>query len=115
VFHHRIIEIKVFVLWHADDVVVLGKHRIELTVFSSEKSPEVVEPKRVRPAIKRTCRPLLRVGCKMPFADRSSVVTIGPKNLRDGRSASRPIRAVAWPTTNQFRDRAKSHRMMVLS
>ena len=115
VVDHRIIEIKVFVLRHADDVVVLGKQRIELTVFSSKKSPEVVKPERVRPAIKRTCGPLLRVGCEMPLADRSSVVTIGPKNLRDGRGASRPIRTVAWPTTDQFRDRAKSHRMMVPS
>ena len=110
---HRVIEIKVFILRHADDFVVLDKERIELTSFSAEKSPEIIKAQRVRPAIERACRPLLRVGCEMPLADRSSVVAIELKNLRDGSGARRPVRAVARPTTDQFGDRAESNSVMV--
>ena len=49
----------------------------------------------------------------MPLADRSSVITVGLKNLRDGSRARRPVRAVAWPTADQLGDRAESHRVMV--
>src|SRR5206468_9932778 len=113
VIDHGIVEIKILLLRHADNLVVLRKERIELTVFSAEKSPEIVEAERVWPSIKRAGRPLLRIRCKMPFADRRSVVTVGLKNLRDGSCARRPIRAVARPTADQLGDRAESYRMMI--
>ena len=115
VFGHRVIEIKVLLLRHADDLVILDKDRIELACFTAEKSPEIIKAQRVRPAIERACRPLLRVGCKMPLADRSCVIAVDLKNLCDGSRARRPVRAVAWPTTDQFGDRAESNRMMIPS
>ena len=100
VVDHGFVEIEVLLLRHADDLVILGKKRIELTGFAAEKSPEIIETERVRPSIKRARRPLLRIRCKMPLADRRSVVTVGLKDLRDGRRARRPVRAVARPTTD---------------
>src|SRR5438093_13046887 len=64
---HCVIEIKVLLFRHTDDLVVLSQKRIELTVFSAEKSPEIIEAERVRPAVKGTRRPLLRVRREMPF------------------------------------------------
>src|SRR5207249_2949833 len=113
VVDHGFVEIEVLLLRHADDLVILGKKRIELTGFAAEKSPEIIETERVRPSIKRARRPLLRIRCKMPLADRRSVVTVGLKNLRDGSGARRPVRAVARPTADQLGDRAESHRMMI--
>src|SRR5205823_13524536 len=113
VIDHGVVEIKILLLWHPDDLVVLSKERFEMTVFSTEKSPEIIETERVRPSIKRARRPLLRIRCKMPLADRRSVVTVGLKDLRDGRRARRPVRAVARPTADQLGDRAESHRMMI--
>src|SRR5262249_33146174 len=110
---HRIIKIKVPLVRDANDLIILNENRIELTGFSAEKSPEIVEAKRVRPAVKRARRPLQRVGCKMPFSECSSVVTVGLKNLRDRSRARWPVRAVAGPTTDQFGDGAESHCVMV--
>src|SRR5437899_10118906 len=110
---HCIIEIEVLLLRDANDLITLNENRIELTGFSAEKSPEIVEAKRVRPAVKRARRPLLRVGCEMPFSNCSSVVTVRLENLRDGSRARWPVRAVAGPTTDQFRDGAESPRVMV--
>ena len=81
VFGHRIIEIKVFLLWDTNDAVVLGKDGIKLTGFSTQKSPEIVKAQRIRPTIKRPRWSLLRVRCEMPLADRSGVITVGLKNL----------------------------------
>src|SRR6266403_2174098 len=108
VVDHGVVEIKILFLRHANNVVILRKKRIELAGFAAEKSPEIIETERVRPSIKRARRPLLRIRCKMPLADRRSVVTVGPKNLPDGSGACRPIRAVARPTADQFGDRAES-------
>src|SRR5436190_4035911 len=113
VIDHGVVEIKILLFRHADNLVVFSKERIELTVFSAEKSPEIIEAERVRPSIERARRPLLRIRCKMPLADGRSVITVGLKNLRDGRGARRPVRAVARPTTDQLGDRAESHRMMI--
>src|SRR5437660_1665520 len=110
---HCIVEIEVFLVRDANDLIIFNENRIELTGFSAEKSPEIVEAKRVRPAVKRARRPLLRVGCEMPFSNCSSVVTVRLENLRDGSRARWPVRAVAGPTTDQFRDGAESHRVMV--
>ena len=100
---HRVIEIEVLLRWHADDLVILSQKRIELTVFSAEKSPEVVEAERVWPAVERPSRSLLRVRCKMPFADRGGVVAVALKSLRDGGRAGRPLRAVARPRDDSAR------------
>src|SRR3954451_16775941 len=97
---HGVIEIEIFLLWHADDCVVLSKHRIKLTAFSPEKSPGIIKAKRVRPTIERTGRTLLTVRRHMPLADGSSVVAVGLKNLRNRSGASRPIRAVPGPAAD---------------
>src|SRR6266496_941451 len=70
-FDHCVVKIEILVRRHADDGVVLGHHRIELAGFAAEKSPEVIEAKRVRPTIERSGWSLLIVGCYMPLADRS--------------------------------------------
>src|SRR5262249_52448365 len=101
--------------WHADDCVVLSQHRIELAGFATEKSPEIIEAERVRPAIERPGWSLLVVGCEVPLADRSGVVAVELKNLRDGCGARGPIRAVAWPTTGYLSNRSKSHGVMIPS
>src|SRR5437660_5533166 len=95
---HRVIKIEVLLLRDANDLIILNENRIELTGFSAEKSPEIVEAECVRPSIKRTRSPLLRIRCKMPLADRRSVVTVGLKNLCDGSRARWPVRAVTRPT-----------------
>ena len=104
VVDHRVIQIKVLLLGYAYDLVVLGEERIELTVFSAEKTPEIVEAQRVRPAIKRPRRSLLRVRCKMPLADCGGVVAVALKNFRDGSRTRRPVGAIAGPPANQFGD-----------
>ena len=63
--------------------VVLSHNRIELAGFASKKAPEIIESERVRPAIKRPGRSLLRIRRKMPFADCSGVVAVELKNLGD--------------------------------
>ena len=70
VFYHCVVEIKVLLLRHTDDAVVLGEERIELTVFSAEKSPEIIEAERVRPAIERARGPCCESGvrCHLPIA-----------------------------------------------
>src|SRR4029453_1698930 len=95
---HRGVKIEILVRRHADDRVVLSHHRVELAGFAAEKSPEIIEAERVRPAIERSARALLVVGCQMPFADRSGVVAVALKNPGDGSRAGGPIRAVAGPT-----------------
>src|SRR5262249_21864159 len=69
---HGVIKIKILIRRYADDRVVLSQHRIELAGFTAEKSPEIIEAERVRPAIERPSWPLLVVGRQMPFADRGS-------------------------------------------
>ena len=110
---HCVIKIKILIRRHADDRVVLSQHRIELAGFAAEKSPEVIEAERVRPAIERPGWSLLVVGCQVPLADRSGVVAVGLKNLGDGSRAGRPIRVVAGPTAGDFSNRSESHRMMI--
>ena len=113
VLNHRVVQIKIFLRRHADDFVVLGQQRIELTGFAAEKSPEIIEAQRVWPAVEGSCWSLLAVRCEMPFPDGGSVVTVALKNLRDGRRARRPVGAVARPAAGQLGDRTESDRMMV--
>src|SRR5439155_14799991 len=113
VFHHRVVEIEILLLRHADDAVILCKDRIELSAFSAEKSPEIIEAKCVRPAVKRARRPLLRLRCQMPLADRSRVIAVTLKNLCDGRGAGRPVGAIAGPATDQLANRTESDCVMV--
>src|SRR5437762_11895236 len=99
---HCVIKKEILVLRHADDRVVLTQHRIELAGFAAEKSPEIIEAERVRPAIKRPGRSLLVVGCDVPLADRSGVIAVALKNLGDGSRVGAPIRVVAGPTARPF-------------
>src|SRR5437762_4768477 len=112
---HRVIQIKVFLLRHADDRIVLGQHRIELAGFAAEKSPEIIEAERVRPAIERPGWSLLIVWCQVPLADGSGVVAVGLKNLGDRCRARGPSRVVPGPTAGDFRNRSESHRVMIPS
>src|SRR6516162_8770607 len=110
---HRVVEIEILVLRHADDRVVLSQHRIELAGFATEKSPEIIEAERVRPAIERAGWSLLVVGCQVPLADSCGVVAVELKNLCDGCGAGGPIRVVPGPTAGHFSNRSKSHRVMI--
>src|ERR1700741_2967644 len=110
---HRVVQIKVLLFRYADDRVVLGQHRIELAGFAAEKSPEIVEAERVRPAIKRPGRSLLVVGREGPLAERSGVVAVELKNLSDRCRAGGPIRVVAGPAAWYFSNRSESHRMVI--
>ena len=112
---HCVIKKEILVLRHADDRVVLGQHRIELAGFAAEKSPEIIEAERVRPAIERPGWSLLVVGRQMPLADRGSIVAVELKNLRHGCRTGGPIRAVPGPTPGYFSNRPESHRMMIPS
>src|SRR4029079_6588059 len=112
---HCVIKIEILVLRHADDRVVLSQHRIELAGFAAEKSPEIIEAERVRPTIESPGWSVLIVGCQVPLADRSGVVAVELKNLRDGCSASRPSRVVPGPTAGDFSNRSESYRMMIPS
>src|SRR5262249_27353903 len=112
---HRVVEIEILVCRHADDRVVLSQHRIELAGFASEKTPEIIEAERIGPAIERPGWPLLVVRCQVPLADRSGVVAVELKNLRDGCSAGGPIRVVPGPTAGDFSNRSESYRMMIPS
>src|SRR5262249_24589857 len=50
---------------------------------------------------------------QVPLADRGGIVAVQLKNLRDGRRAGRPIRAVPRPTSGYFSNRSEADRMMV--
>src|SRR5437762_2003182 len=100
VFYHRVIKIKVLFLRHANDVVVLSQKRIELPVFSAEKSAEIIDAERVGPPVKRSSCSLLRVGRKMPLAYGCGIIPVGLKDLRDRRRARRPIRAISGPAAD---------------
>src|SRR4029077_5946567 len=104
---------EIFLLGHADDAVILCKNRIELTAFSAEKSPEIIEAECARPVVKRARRPLLRVRCQMPLADRSRVIAVALKNLCDGSCARWPVRAIAGPATDQLANGTESDCVMV--
>src|SRR5262245_31250636 len=102
VFHHRVIQIKVLVLRHADDAVIFCKDRVELAAFSSEKSPEIIKAKALRQSVERASGPLLRVGCKVQLANCCRVVAIALKDLCDGSGTRRPVGAIAWPPADQL-------------
>src|SRR5256886_14559573 len=108
VFCHRVIEIKVLLFRHTDDLVVLSQKRIELTVFSAEKSPEIVEAERIGPAVKRARWPLLCVGREMSLANRGGGVTAGRENMRVGLRAGGGLRVVRTPSSYELRDRTSS-------
>src|SRR5262245_21661941 len=112
---HCVVKIEILVRWHAEDRVVLSQYRIELAGFASEKTPEIIEAERIGPAIERPGWSLLVVRCQVPLADRSGVVAIELKNLRNGCSACGPIRAVAGPSARDLSNRSESHRMMIPS
>src|SRR4029077_16676600 len=112
---HCVIKIEILVLRHADDRVVFSQHRIELARFAAEKSPEIIEAERIRPAIERPRWSLLIVGCQVPLADRSRVIAIGLKNLGDGCRTGWPSRVVPGPTAGDFSNRSESDRMMIPS
>ena len=79
--NHRVIEIEILLLRDTEDAVVFSQNRIELAGSASKKSPEIIEPDRVRPTIKRPGGSLLRIRRKMPFADCSGVVAVELKFL----------------------------------
>src|SRR3954462_13271135 len=110
---HGVIKIEILVLRHADDCVVLSQHRIELTGFAAEKSPEIIEAERVRPAIERSGWSLLIVRGEVPLAEGSGVVAVALKNLGDGCRTGGPIRVVPGPTAGDFSNRSESDCMMV--
>src|SRR5262245_6844683 len=110
---HCVVEIEILVRRHADDRVVLSQHRIELPGFTAQKSPEIIEAERVRPAIERPGWSLLVVRCQVPFADRSGVVAVELKNLGNGCGAGGPIRVVPQPTAGYFSNGSESDRVMV--
>src|SRR3989440_12236016 len=101
------------VLRHADDAFILCKDGIELTTFSASNPPKMIEAKCVRPAVKRARRPLLRVRCQMPLADRSRVIAVALKNLCDGSGARWPVRAIPGPAADQLANRTESDCVMV--
>src|SRR4030095_15709726 len=108
-FDHCVVEIEILVRRHADDRVVLRHHRTELAGFAAEKSPEIIEAERVRPAIERPGWSLLVVGCHVPLADRSGVVSVALKNPGDGSRAGGPSRIVPGPTPGNFSNRPEAH------
>ena len=112
---HCVIKIEILVLRHADDRIVLSQHRIELAGFAAEKSPEIIESDRVRPAIERLRWALLSVGCQVPLADRSGVVAVGLKNLVDRCGAGGSSRVVPGPTPGDFSNRSEPDGMMIPS
>src|SRR5207342_117421 len=106
---HCVIKIEILVLRHADDRVVLSHHRIELSGFAAEKSPEIIEAERVRPAIEGHRWALLSVGGQVPLPDRSGVVAVSLKNLGDRCRAGGPSRVVPGPTAGDFSNRPESN------
>ena len=76
-------EIIVLPFGNSQNGVVLGHNRVVLSACSAEETPEVIEAEAARPAVERTCRALLVVGCEMPFAERRGRVAAALKDLRD--------------------------------
>ena len=68
---HRVREVEVLVLGHADRRVVLGDHGIELARLAAEEAPEVVEAPGVRPAVEGPAGPCTWSGvrCHLPKAE----------------------------------------------
>src|SRR5262249_15868212 len=110
---HCVIEVEVLFFGDADDRLFFSLIRIERAGFAAEKSPEIVEAERVRPAIEGPGGALLVVGCHVPLSDRSGVVAVELKNPSDGSCAGGPIRVVAGPPPGDFSNRSESDRMMI--
>src|SRR5262245_29628267 len=79
---------------HADDRVVLGDDRIVLPARAAEEPPEIVEAERVWPAVERSARPLLIVGCEVPLAERRGAVAVALEDFGHTSGVFGPSRVV---------------------
>src|SRR5947209_11365483 len=85
---HRLGEVErlaVLALLNADELLVLGDHRVVLTRLGSQEAPVVVKSPGVGPVVKWTGRPLLLLRGEVPLADRGRRVPVLLQNLRERR------------------------------
>src|SRR5204862_663818 len=113
---HRLREVErlaVLALLNADELLVLGDHRVVLTGFGSQEAPVVVKAPGVGPVVERTGRALLLLGRQMPLADRRRRVAVLVEDLRKRRRVSRPHRRIARKAAEEFRNTPQANRVMV--
>src|SRR5205814_2286859 len=94
----------VLALLNADELLVLGDHRVVLTGFGSQEAPVVVKAPGVGPVVERTGRALLLLGRQMPLADRRRRVAVLVEDLRKRRRVSRQHRRIAREAAGELRD-----------
>ena len=110
---HRVREVEVLVLGHADRGVVLRDHGIELARLAAEEAPEVVEAPGVRPAVEGARRALHVVGGQVPLAEGRGAVAVHLQRLRDGRAALGQLGRVSGERAGQLAERAEPDRVVV--
>ena len=113
---HRLGEIErlaVPALLNADELLVLGDHRVELTGLGSQEAPVVVKPPTVGPMGERTRRALLLLRRQMPLADRRGRVPVLLEHPRERRRVARQHRRITRKPTRRLRDPAHPDRMVV--
>ena len=110
---HRVREVEVLVLGHADRGVVLRDHGIELARLAAEEAPEVVEAPGVRPAVEGARRALHVVGRQVPLAEGRGGVAVHLQRLRDGRAGLGQLGRVSGERAGELAERAEPDRVVV--
>ena len=110
---HRVREVEVLVLGHADRGVVLRDHGIELARLAAQEAPEVVEAPGVRPAVERARRALHVVGRQVPLAEGRGGVAVHLQRLRDGRAGLGQLGRVSGERAGELAERAEPDRVVV--
>ena len=110
---HRVREVEVLVLGHADRRVVLRDHGIELARLAAEEAPEVVEAPGVRPAVEGARRALHVVGRQVPLAEGRGDVAVHLQGLRDRSAALRQRGRVSGERARELAERAEPDRVVV--
>ena len=103
----------VLALLNADELLVLGDHRVVLTGLGSKEAPVVIEAPRVGPVVKRTGRALLALGRQVPLADRRRRIAVLLQDLRKRRRIPRQHRRIAREAPGELRDASHADRVMV--
>ena len=97
----------------AEGRVVLGDHGVVLTRLAAEDPPEMIEPPRVRPAVKRAGCALEVVGSKVPLAEASGAVAVALERPDERRAVLRHRRRVARERAGKLADRSEPHGVVV--
>ena len=113
---HRLGEVErlpVSALLHADELAVLGNHRVVLAGLGREEAPVVIKAPRIRPVVERPRRALLALGGEVPLADPGGRVPVLLQHLGKRRRVAREHRRVAREAARKLGDATHADRVMV--